>query len=101
MDRIEKDALNNSIVVSVFFAVVTFLPSRCLATIGIHIQTHRPMDGFMKYAVEMGSGAIIYILSFIKIGSGIQKLIGGIHRYTDNTEIAYALFHFPKIRKIS
>jgi hypothetical protein len=34
----------------------------------------------MKYAVEMGSGAMIYIPSFIKIGSGIQKLIG---RYTD------------------
>jgi hypothetical protein len=30
----------------------------------------------MKYAVEMGSGAMIYIPSFIKTGSGIQKLIG-------------------------
>jgi hypothetical protein len=29
----------------------------------------------MNYAVEMGSGAIIRISSFIKIGSGIQKLI--------------------------
>jgi hypothetical protein len=29
----------------------------------------------MKYATEMVSGAIIYIPSFIKIGSGIQKLI--------------------------
>jgi hypothetical protein len=28
----------------------------------------------------MGSGAVIYVQSFIKIGSGIQKLIGG---YTD------------------
>jgi hypothetical protein len=28
----------------------------------------------------MGSGAMIYIPSFLKIGSGIQKLIGGIHR---------------------
>jgi hypothetical protein len=28
----------------------------------------------MKYVVEMGSGAMIYIPSFIKIGSGIQKL---------------------------
>jgi hypothetical protein len=25
----------------------------------------------------MGSGAMIYIQSFIKIGSGIQKLMGG------------------------
>jgi hypothetical protein len=30
----------------------------------------------MKYASEMGSGAMIYIPSFIRIGSGIQKLIG-------------------------
>jgi hypothetical protein len=31
----------------------------------------------MKYAVEMGSGVIVYIPSFIKIGAGIQKLMGG------------------------
>jgi hypothetical protein len=30
----------------------------------------------MKYAIDMGSGAMINILSFIKIGSGIQKLMG-------------------------
>jgi hypothetical protein len=38
----------------------------------------------MKYAVEMGSDALMYIPSFIKIGSGIQKLIwwGRIHRET-------------------
>jgi hypothetical protein len=35
----------------------------------------------MKYAAEMGSGGIIYISSFMKIGSGIQKSIGErIHR---------------------
>jgi hypothetical protein len=41
----------------------------------------------MKYAVEMGSDALIYtyiyIPAFMKIGSGIQKLIGmdtQIHR---------------------
>jgi hypothetical protein len=46
----------------------------------------------MKYAVEMGSGAMIYIPSFIKIGSGISKLMvgvgEGIHRHTDRMEIA-------------
>jgi hypothetical protein len=31
----------------------------------------------MKYAVEMGSGAMIYVPSLIKICSGIQKLMGG------------------------
>jgi hypothetical protein len=30
----------------------------------------------MKYAVKMGSVAMIYMPSFIKIGWGIQKLIG-------------------------
>jgi hypothetical protein len=35
--------------------------------------------GFMKYAAEMSSVVMIYpyIPSFIKIGAGIQKLIGG------------------------
>jgi hypothetical protein len=42
----------------------------------------------MKYAVEMGSGAMTYISSFIKTGSGIQKFIGGIYRHTDSIEIA-------------
>jgi hypothetical protein len=37
----------------------------------------------MKYAVEMGSGAVIYVPSFIKIDSGIQTLMGGyIHTHT-------------------
>jgi hypothetical protein len=31
----------------------------------------------MNYAVEMGSGAMIYTQSFIKIGSGIRKLLEG------------------------
>jgi hypothetical protein len=35
----------------------------------------------MKYAIEIGSVAMIYIPSFIKTGSGIQKLLWrGIHR---------------------
>jgi hypothetical protein len=37
----------------------------------------------MKYAVQMGSGVMTYIPSFITTGSGIQKLIDGIQRYTD------------------
>jgi hypothetical protein len=31
----------------------------------------------MQYAVEMGSGAMIYIPSFIKTGSAIPKLMAG------------------------
>jgi hypothetical protein len=39
------------------------------------------------YAVEMGSGAVIYIPTLIKIGSGIQKLIGGHNGCTDSNVI--------------
>jgi hypothetical protein len=47
----------------------------------------------MKSAAEMGSGAMTYILSFIKICSGIQKLIGGFtDRLTDNMVISSAHF---------
>jgi hypothetical protein len=47
------------------------------------------MGGFMEYTAEVGSGTIIvYIPSFIKIGSDIQKLIGGIHRHTGNMLIS-------------
>lgn len=43
----------------------------------------------MKYSVEMGSRAATYVGSFIKFGSGIQKLVGGrVHRHTDSLEIA-------------
>jgi hypothetical protein len=38
------------------------------------------MEEFMKYAIEMGSGAMIYkyIPSFRKIGSTIQKSMGEV-----------------------
>jgi hypothetical protein len=36
----------------------------------------------MNYAVEMTLGTMIYIPSFIKTGSGYQKLMGGIHTHT-------------------
>jgi hypothetical protein len=44
----------------------------------------------MKCAVEMGSGAMIYIPSFIKISSSIQELIGG-HIHTDSVVIVYSI----------
>jgi hypothetical protein len=37
----------------------------------------------MKYAIEIGSGAIVYVPRFIKNVSGIQKMMGG---YTDTQE---------------
>jgi hypothetical protein len=36
----------------------------------------------MKYAVQMGSGAMIHVSSFIKIGSGIQIMGGDRHTNT-------------------
>jgi hypothetical protein len=36
----------------------------------------------MNYAAEMGSGAMIYTQSSIKFGSGIQKVMWGIHIQT-------------------
>jgi hypothetical protein len=55
----------------------------------------------------MGSGAMIYVPSLIKIGSGIQKLMGGgIHRHTHKQTHTHgeqrdliSLLHFLKIRK--
>jgi hypothetical protein len=43
----------------------------------------------MKYAVEISSVAMLYIPSFIKIGSAIQRLMGGgeINIHTDKMEI--------------
>jgi hypothetical protein len=46
------------------------------------------MGGIYGVPVEMGSVAMMYIPSLIKISSGIQKLIGRIHRHTDSMEIA-------------
>jgi hypothetical protein len=48
----------------------------------------------MIYAVEMGSGAMTYIPSFMKIGSGIQNLTGRDSQ-TDSMEIA--LVYFTKV----
>jgi hypothetical protein len=44
----------------------------------------------MKYESEMGSGVMICISSFIKTGSGIQKLTGEgqVHRHTESMKIA-------------
>jgi hypothetical protein len=48
----------------------------------------------MKYVVEIGSGTMMYIPRAIKIGSGIQKFIGG---YTDTQGGRRS--HKPTLRK--
>jgi hypothetical protein len=57
----------------------------------------------MKYAVEMGSGAMVHIPSFISIGSAIRKFKGGggqVHRHIGSLEFTETYFHFFKIRKV-
>jgi hypothetical protein len=63
MDRIEIDASNNSSLPweSVYLAVA-YQRKR-----DTHTDTQTDGRGFVKYAVEMGSGALIYVQSFIKI----------------------------------
>jgi hypothetical protein len=41
----------------------------------------------MKYAVEMGSGDMRHIPSFIETGLGIHKLEGGIQTQTDGRDL--------------
>jgi hypothetical protein len=56
----------------------------------------------MKYAVEMGSDAVIHIPTFTRIGSGIQKLFG---RGNTDTQTGWRShkpnFYFFKIRKVA
>jgi hypothetical protein len=68
---------------------------------GINRQTHNThiCERFMKYAVEMGSRAMICIPSFIKIGSSIDKLIRGIHRHRQQDDIISILAFF-KLSKV-
>jgi hypothetical protein len=59
----------------------------------------------MNYAVEMGSCAMVYIPSFIKIGSGIQKLMEGgggwIRRETDTQQKPTFISFFRRSEEIS
>jgi hypothetical protein len=42
----------------------------------------------MKYVVDMGSGVMMCIPSFIRNDSDIQKLVEEIHRHTDSMVIS-------------
>jgi hypothetical protein len=70
----ENHASNNSSIGAyVFVAALRFLLSRCLAKIGGYVYrvTDR-WEEFMKYAIEIGSDAMIYTSRFIKTDSGIR-----------------------------
>jgi hypothetical protein len=38
-------------------------------------------EGFRKQVLEVGSGTVMYVTSFIEIGSGFQNLIRGTPRH--------------------
>jgi hypothetical protein len=48
----------------------------------------------MKYVIEMGPVAILYVPSFIKTGSGIRKLIGEEGTQTQQYGDCSSLFYF-------
>jgi hypothetical protein len=88
---------NYSFIVScIFVAAVTILRSRCLATIRGYTYRHTDWwEGFMKYVIEMSSIVMIYILTFIKIGSGIQKLMQGRHiNMQHDARVSIGVFFF-------
>jgi hypothetical protein len=53
-------------------------------------QTNPGSDGrdCMKCAVKMGSDSMLYVSNFMKIGSGIQKLMKEINSHTDRKVIS-------------
>jgi hypothetical protein len=93
-DRIEDDTPKDfSIVACVFVATVKFLPSRFLATIG---YTH--IDTQIDERDLWSSRAMVYIPSFMKNGSAIQKLIRGIHREHGDRTSLLSLFQNKESR---
>jgi hypothetical protein len=48
----------------------------------------------MKYAIEMGSGAMIRMSDLIKTGSGIQRLRRGGYKGTEHGDLVSLLFVF-------
>jgi hypothetical protein len=59
----------------------------------------------MKYAIEMASDGMMYIPSFIKISSSIQKFLGGRHKQTHAYTFTeqgnlIGLFYFFKVRRM-
>jgi hypothetical protein len=106
---------NSSTVAWVFVTAVTLLStrclvkigeifteqSRCLATKGGYTYRHRLTGVFFNYAAEMGLNAVIYVPRFIKIGPGVQKLMGGdtqTHTHWQQRDLI-SLIYFFKIRK--
>jgi hypothetical protein len=71
LEKLDLDSTRQTV------ASVNRLSSRCLATTGGYIYRHTDRwEGFIKYAIEMESGVMIYTPSFINTGLAIQTLRG-------------------------
>jgi hypothetical protein len=77
MDRIENDVQQFFYCMCIRWRGNVFTESLPSNDKGIHIQTHRLTGGIYNYTVGMGLDTMLYIRSFIKNGSGIQKLMEG------------------------
>jgi hypothetical protein len=53
----------------------------------------------MKYATEIASGDMIFIPSFMKINSGIQKLLREVHIYTQKNSPTHVRTHAQRERE--
>jgi hypothetical protein len=81
--HIENNMSNNSTVACIRCCRNIFTEPMPSNNSGIHMQTYRLGGGFMEHVTEMGTGAMIYIPSFIKTGLDIQKLMEGEGGFTD------------------
>jgi hypothetical protein len=54
------------------------------------------MGGIHEVHVEMGSGAMIHILNFIKVGSDIRKLLRREYTYRQQGDLISLLLIFSK-----
>jgi hypothetical protein len=52
----------------------------------LRVADTRHMHTFMKYAVDMGSGAMIYVPNFMKSGSGFQN---SLYRHTQTARLSH------------
>jgi hypothetical protein len=84
MDCIENEVSNNSAIVVCIHCCVNIFTELLPSNNRGYPYTDQ-WEQFIKYDVEMNSGDMTNIPTFIKIGSGIPKLTRRIHRHTDST----------------
>jgi hypothetical protein len=71
--------------------------SHCLAT--VRGDTHTDTQTDERDAFELGSGAMICMKNFLKIGSGTQKLMGGGDIHTEQGDLISLVIFYSKMRE--